>query len=1397
MSDSKESVEKAVAGPARPDLRLLRRALKASLAVAAIIYFVVGAAFLGLRYLVLPRIDTFRPRIEALVSSRLHVELRIGRLDAHWSGLEPGVDVTDLEIHDRNGALALSVPRATATLSWSALMRGKATLASLVVERPDVLVERAPDGSLSVAGVQVPTMHTSSDSTFSSWVLSQHAIVLRGGTLRWRDGQRKAPELALHDIRAAIFNQGLSHRVALQAPADGTVLKGPLDFRARFRHLPLHEIGAPQNWSGQAYVSTGPVDLPSLARYVKVPFTLYAGRIDNAIWTTFSGGQLRSAQGELQGSDIALRVRPTQPPLDVPAARFGWAAQIAPQSDYRIRLTNLHAELGQPPLADGTPVSRTLAFETLTGRYRVPDARHGQLMSVAGDRVDLGVLAEFSRALPVPERFLDELVRFDPRGLVANYAIEVERARPETSQAVSEQRTAGTAPIIRYRVKGELEGVSVAAQEPPPGLSAAGHPRAGLPGFENLWGAIDADETRGTATVDTANATITLPGEFDDPRLAFDRLRGHGSWTITPAPGEPHKAFAVNVPELSVANADTAGSVVATYTNPGHGRGVLELAAKIDRATLPSIPRYLPTSIGEHLRHYLGHALKDGVARNATIEVRGGLDKFPYSREPTAGIFKVVAPFAGGKFDPSPYPPKTLKSGEPDYWPALEGIDGVFTLAQNVLRFDIDAARYKRVVLDRVNGRIDDLGNHASSLVIDGRAHGPLADFLGYLNESAAGSMTGHVAEKVRANGAATLDLTLTVPRTNEPQVGVSGTVGLIDSTIERDQWPPLDRLRGRVHFTEHTLALEHVTGRWLGGEVRANGTLATDGRYAFDVDGRIAADSARDLDLQGPAGKLLAHVYGAAPYSLQIRGARNGTPQIVARSDLTGLALDLPEPLNKALGTPMPFSFTVKPTEAGNGALSRAELELGPIAATYLLRRDATQTSLAHALKVEQGAIGIGRPAALTGSGVNVVATLPSLDADAWRALVGELHAGAPQSKAGQPAGSAADPLRQFKPTQLKAHVGELTLLERRWTGVEFDGSGVPGNWQATIASDQLAGTLAWEPRAAGNDSGLLKAHLTKAVIPESTHHDLVGQISSATREQMPAIDLLIDDLTVRGHRFGRLAVDAHNREEDGMPVWQLDKLELTNAAAHLVATANWRTTRRLSAAAADEDAPRRTAIDFKLDIADAGALLDQLGLPRTVKAGTGSLSGKMFWRGGPTAVDYPTLHGQMALDLRHGQVLKVDPGVAKLLGVLSLQSLARVVTLNFRDVLGEGLPFESITGKGRVIDGIGHLDDFHIVTAPARADVTGTVNLAAETQDLRVMVTPTLNAGSAVIAAAIVNPLLGLGAFVANLALSESIAHAFASRYTITGSWSHPTVERLSGDRGKMTAPTEAIHE
>jgi uncharacterized protein (TIGR02099 family) len=1454
---------------------VLRHTLRVLAVFALILYFIVAALLLGLRYVVLPHVDDLRPRIETLVSSKIHAEFRIGKLAPHWLGFQPGIDVTGLTIRDRHGNLALNVPHATATVSWRSLVSWELLLSSVLVERPDVLIAREDDGTLTVAGVPVPTTHTG-NATFTTWLMRQQAIVLRGGTLRWHDATRDAPDLGLHDIRLAILNDGYDHRVALQAPSEGTVLDGPLDFRAHFTHARFSQAGKPADWSGNAYLSTGPVDLPTLARYVKLPIATYAGRIDNAIWAHFASGRLLSANGVLDGTGIALQVRPTQPRLMLPIAHFQWRVGVQP-GDYTLALRDFHAELGEPPLDDGTPLTRTLALTTLDARFRQQSLQHGQLFSVAGDRIDLGILAEFMRALPLPGRAQGALVRFNPQGLVANYELALERAAPEAGEAATEQRTPVAEPIIHYRFKGDLQGISVAAQEPGPGLTPRGHPRAGLPGFENLWGHIDADEARGTIQFDTAKAAVTLPGVFDNPRLTFDRLYGAGKWTVAAkrGPGDTHKAFEVDVTELGVANEDARAKMTARYSNPGHGRGALDLTANFESAQVKAIPRYLPTSLSEKVRTYLGHGLQAGISKGATIEIHGDLTLFPYSRAPDAGQFRIVAPFTGGRFDPSPFPPKTLKNGAPNVWPAFDGIDGVFTLHENKLRFDVARGHYRDFVLHDVSGRIDDLGTKGSDLFISGAGRGPLADLLDYADNSSIGYVSKHATARVRAQGPATLALKLTIPRVPKPKVLLAGTIGFEGDQLVADNVPPVSNLTGKVQFTNRSAQVQQLGATFLGGPLRANGGLSEDGRYALDVSGNVAVDAARGLNLHGTAAAVLGRMSGAAPYSLSVRGTKGHLPDLKASSDLTDLALDLPAPFGKAAGTPMPLRFEIQPG-AGDGsdagapateasAFQHADMTLGPLTARYVLRRQP-----GHVPDVVRGAIAMNRPADLPSEGVTAAIEMPTFDADAWRLVVQQIRGSAAASAAaaasapgasearvaGVPASSAASApaaasasspasanvaaasgasastpataaapaqsasaattatataaapaetasaaaeampggaFAQYLPSRFAVHVGTLTLLKRHWENVVVGATRSGKDWQANLASSQVSGHLSWKPGAVAGTPGTLEARLARLVVPAATENDLLGQAISQPVQNMPAIDLVVNQLIVRGRDFGRLQVNAHNFDENGVPVWQLDALDISNPAAHLSATGNWRTIGDVGAG--DEPTtPRRTALEFRLDIKDAGALLERAGMARTLKGGEGTLSGKMDWHGGPTKLDYPTLNGSLAVDLHHGQILKVDPGVAKLLGVLSLQSLARYASMDFRDVIGEGLPFTSITGTGQIADGLARTNDFKLVTAPARAQMTGTVDLAHETQDLHVHVVPTLSVGAGVIAAAVINPLLGLGALVADFALSHTVESAFALDYAITGSWSKSHVERLHGDQGKMGAQAPA---
>ena len=67
-----------------------------------------------------------------------------------------------------------------------------------------------------------------------------------------------------------------------------------------------------------------------------------------------------------------------------------------------------------------------------------------------------------------------------------------------------------------------------------------------------------------------------------------------------------------------------------------------------------------------------------------------------------------------------------------------------------------------------------------------------------------------------------------------------------------------------------------------------------------------------------------------------------------------------------------------------------------------------------------------------------------------------------------------------------------------------------------------------------------------------------------------------------------------------------------------------------------------------------------------------------------------YPSLGGSFNVSMGRGQFLQAEPGVAKLLGVLSLQALPRRLLLDFRDVFSAGFTFDTIRGDVLIQQGI-----------------------------------------------------------------------------------------------------------
>ena len=206
-----------------------------------------------------------------------------------------------------------------------------------------------------------------------------------------------------------------------------------------------------------------------------------------------------------------------------------------------------------------------------------------------------------------------------------------------------------------------------------------------------------------------------------------------------------------------------------------------------------------------------------------------------------------------------------------------------------------------------------------------------------------------------------------------------------------------------------------------------------------------------------------------------------------------------------------------------------------------------------------------------------------------------------------------------------------------------------------------------------------------------------------------------------------------------------------------------------------------RRTVMNFKLDIADAGALLARFGMKDVVRRGKGKMEGQVAWLGSPLQPDYPTMSGAFGVNVETGQFLKADAGVAKLMSVLSLQSLPRRLTLDFRDVFSEGFVFDFLRGDITIEQGMAKTNNLQMKGINAAVLMEGRADIAKETQDLKVVVVPEINAGTASLIATAINPAIGLGSFLAQWFLRRPLMEAATQEFHVDGSWTNPKVTKV----------------
>ncbi len=1315
------------------------------LTVAA--WLVLAVAWAALHGWIVPRIDSLRPQLEQQATRALGVTVRIDAIAAHSGGLFPSVQLSGVTLLDGEGRAGLHLPRVVVALSPRSLLR--LGFEQIYIEGPELDVRRARDGRVFIAGMAFRASGED-DSRAADWLFSQPEVAIRGGTLRYADELRGAPPLELTQLDLLIRSSGWRHAVRLDAtPAPEWGERFSL--RGQFRQplLSAH-AGRWQQWSGQLFAWFPRADVSRLQRHVDLgALSVERGAGALRAWGEVRRGQLVGAVADLALSEVQATLGDGLQPLALRqvAGRVGgsWL-----DGGFELRTEDLRFVTHDGLRWPGGALALRHAGQG--------SASEGELRA---DRLDLGVLAQIGARLPLGEAAHQALQTYAPSGQV---------------DGLQAQWRGPLAAPRQYQLRARVRELALAAR---------GGPR-GVAGLSGLNAQLELNQAGGQARLAMQDGHLALPGVFEDPLLPLKRLAGTARWRIE------GQHISVQADDLRFANADAEGQARlawrTTQSASGAQRfpGALELSGVLTRADGTRVHRYLPLGVPESARHYVRDAVTAGSASRVQFRVKGELRQFPYAHgEP--GEFHIAAQLRGVEYA---YVPARLQPAGERPWPALSGLSGelIFDRAGMTVRGASGAlAGAPRLRLLATDARIADLGHPV--VEVDGRVAGPLADMLELVRRSHVAELTHGALDAASASGAAELKLGLTLPIADLGHAGVRGSVQLAGNDVRFvPEAPLISGARGAVQFTEGGFTLAGVQGRTLGGPVSLEGGMRTPARGEPQVrvraQGTASAEGLRSAGLWPALTRLAGHASGSTPYALTI-GVRRGTAELLVTSDLTGLALQAPAPLGKNAQQPLALRVERRLTrEAAEGAAREDELrvELGALARLAWVRA----LDEAGDARVLRGAIAVGEaarePLALPASGVVANGQFEALDADAWLALLGDAPASAEPAAGAAPAAAA---LQDYLPTSIGLRAASLSAGGRTLHRVVAGASRQGGTWRANVDASELNGYLEYRPGSNTDPAGLVHARLARLSLPQAAQEQVDQLLSDTGQPQsLPALDIVVQDFELRGRRLGRLEIEARNRAgAGGGREWQLAHFNLTAPEARLASSGSW-----ALAAGAQE---RRTAMDFQLDIRDSGALLARFGMDGVLRRGQGRIDGRVDWSGSPLAPDWRSMSGQLHVQMQAGQFLKADPGLAKLLSVLSLQSLPRRLTLDFRDVFSDGFAFDFVRGDVRIARGIASTNNLQMKGVNAAVLMEGRADIERETQDLHVVVVPEINAMTASLVASAINPVIGLSSFLAQVFLRGPLMQAATQEFRIDGTWDEPRVQRVARQRPDPGAP------
>ena len=262
---------------------------------------------------------------------------------------------------------------------------------------------------------------------------------------------------------------------------------------------------------------------------------------------------------------------------------------------------------------------------------------------------------------------------------------------------------------------------------------------------------------------------VSLPKLYDEP-VVLGALGAQG------AAQRGAEGIALQLDDIAVHSPDIDFRGAGRWVfGPGPASAYVDASARVSRANLAAVHRYMPRFINDDVRHWLEHGLLQGQVHDARVVLRGDLSNFPFDDADSEGEFAIDGSFRDAVID---YAPKDEHDAG---WPRLDAVQGHIQLDRASLSIQADTARIEpaegaQIQLEGIDAHIADLQDDAV-LEVSGITHGDGSAYMAFLHGSALSGLLGNVFDQTRAHGGWRLPLALTIPLARVTDTRVEGAI--------------------------------------------------------------------------------------------------------------------------------------------------------------------------------------------------------------------------------------------------------------------------------------------------------------------------------------------------------------------------------------------------------------------------------------------------------------------------------------------------------------------------------------------------------------------------------------------------------------------------------------------